>query len=279
MRVSKEKVNGAFFEAGQQIKDAAGRDQKTTRRELDAQTAGLSASQRELATSLFELVTHRQRGRPVNASAVDRAVAYAAEHLVGAYDLDGDGLSASEIAQMSKTGQLAVTVAQATQPGRAQLKLAAEQFVVENSGGSVWDEDRTKLYPGVSEGNNGTFAFLVEDERAAKVIACVNSLVNEPAAQLQFDPETQNLIVVRNSEPEIGLYLAVQDKQTGAVNPWGQDLAPFTLVDIDTELDEAKRTELFPETAGEAYPDSFSFLVEGVLEKGTHLDIGNQEGS
>jgi len=277
MRVSKEKVNGAFFQAGQQIKAAAGPDRKTTRRELDAQTAGLSAPQRALASSFFEVVTHRQQGRPVNASAVDQAVAYAAEHLVGAYDLNDNGLSASEIAQMSKTGKLAVTVAQATQPSRAQLKLGAELFVVDNSGGSVWDDDRTKLYPGATEGNNGTFGFLVENERAAKVVACVNSLVRDPAARLQFDPETQNLIVVRNSEDEIGLYLAVQDKQTGEVKPWGQGLAPFTLVDIDAELDEAKRTELFPETAGEEYPDSFVFLVEGVLEKGTHLDIGNEE--
>jgi hypothetical protein len=270
MRVSKEKVSAAFFEAGQQIKDAAGRDRKTTRSELEAQTAELPAPQRALASSFFEIVTHRQQGLPVNASAVDRAVAYAAKHLVGAYDLNDNGLSASEIAQMSETGKLAVDVAQATQPSRPHLKLAAERFVVENSG-------RAKLYPDATEGNNGTFGFLVEDERAAKVVACINSLVRDPAAQLQFDPETQNLIVVRNSEDDIGLYLAVQDKQTGAVKPWGQDLAPFTLVDIDSELDEATRTELFPETAGEEYPDSFVFLVEGVLEKGTHLDIGNQE--
>ena len=112
-RISKADVNGALERAAQRIIDAAGSDRRVSRADLKGALSQLEGTEKKLVDVFFKFVDHRDHkpGSTVTASDVQKALAYAKEKLVAAYDLNGNGLSQSEIAKMSLTGKLAVQLA------------------------------------------------------------------------------------------------------------------------------------------------------------------------
>lgn len=75
----------------------------------------LSLAEKKLADIFFKFIDHRdfKAGATVTSKDIDKAVAYAKKTLVAKYDLNTNGLSKSEIGQMSLTGQRAVDLARA----------------------------------------------------------------------------------------------------------------------------------------------------------------------
>jgi hypothetical protein len=63
----------------------------------------------------FKFIDNRdfRAGAQVTKSDVKRAVEYAKEHMIAKYDLNNNGLSKDEIAEMSLTGKRAVALAKA----------------------------------------------------------------------------------------------------------------------------------------------------------------------
>jgi len=135
-RIAKADVNKALSLAAKNIIDAGGADGRTSRAELKAKLNELPKQQRALTDIFFRFIDNRdfKAGAQVTSKDVTRAVAYAKEHMVAKYDLNGDGLSKNEIAKMSLTGKRAVELAKALKgavvdPGGATLnssKLGAE---------------------------------------------------------------------------------------------------------------------------------------------------------
>ena len=112
-RISKADVNGALERAGQRIIDAAGPDKRVSRADIRGALSSLEGTEKKLVDVFFKFIDHRDHkaGATVTAKDVEKALAYAKEKLVARYDLNGNGLSKSEIAKMSLTGQLAVQLA------------------------------------------------------------------------------------------------------------------------------------------------------------------------
>ena len=112
-RIAKADVNRALQLAAKTIIDAGGPDGRTSRAEVKARLSSLPTEQRKLVDIFFKFIDNRdfKTGAQVTAKDVNRAVAYAKEHLVAKYDLDHNGLSKDEIAKMSLTGRRAIDLA------------------------------------------------------------------------------------------------------------------------------------------------------------------------
>src|SRR5690349_15456593 len=106
-RIAKADVNRALQLAASTIVEAGGKDGRTSRAELKAQLAKLPAEQKKLVDVFFKFIDHRdfKAGAQVTAKDVTRAVEYAKKNMVAKYDLNANGLSASEISKMSLTGK------------------------------------------------------------------------------------------------------------------------------------------------------------------------------
>ncbi len=114
-RIAKADVTKALTLAAKTIVQAGGSDGRTSRAEMKAKLTELPKEQRALADIFFKFVDNRdfKKGAQVTAKDVDRAVAYAKQHMVAKYDLNQNGLSKDEIAKMSLTGKRAVDLAKA----------------------------------------------------------------------------------------------------------------------------------------------------------------------
>ena len=119
-RIAKTDVNRALEMAANRIKDAGGADGRVSRAEMTAALKGLTGTEKKLTDIFFKFIDHRdfKSGAQVTSKDVDRAVKYAKTTMIAKYDLDNNGLSATEVKKMSLTGQLAVTLAK-------ELKTAA----------------------------------------------------------------------------------------------------------------------------------------------------------
>ncbi len=119
-RIAKADVNRALEIAATRIQDAGGSDGRVSRAEMSAALKGLTGTEKKLADVFFKFIDHRdfKKGAQVTRSDIDRAVTYAKQKLVAKYDLNNNGLSASEVKKMSLTGKLAVDLAR-------ELKAAA----------------------------------------------------------------------------------------------------------------------------------------------------------
>lgn len=119
-RIAKTDVNRALEMAANRIKDAGGSDGRVSRTEMTAALKGLTGTEKKLTDIFFKFIDHRdfKSGAQVTSKDVDRAVKYAKTTMIAKYDLDNNGLSATEVKKMSLTGQLAVTLAK-------ELKTAA----------------------------------------------------------------------------------------------------------------------------------------------------------
>lgn len=119
-RIAKTDVNRALEMAANRIKDAGGADGRVSRAEMTVALKGLTGTEKKLTDIFFKFIDHRdfKSGAQVTAKDVDRAVKYAKSTMIAKYDLNDNGLSATEVKKMSLTGQLAVTLAR-------ELKTAA----------------------------------------------------------------------------------------------------------------------------------------------------------
>ena len=112
-RVGKQDVHAALTRIAQQIIDAGGNDGRISRADMEAKLETLDGTEQALANMFFRFIDHRDHipGATVTAKDVTRALDYAKEKLIDKYDLNNNGLSKSEISEMSRTGQLAVELA------------------------------------------------------------------------------------------------------------------------------------------------------------------------
>lgn len=114
-RIAKVEVNRALEQAAKTIIQAGGSDGRISRAEVMARLPALKGPEKKLVDMFFRFIDHQdfRLGAQVTAADVNKAVAYAKEHLVAKYDLNNDGLSKGEIKKMSLTGKLAVDLAKA----------------------------------------------------------------------------------------------------------------------------------------------------------------------
>lgn len=112
-RIAKTDVHQALQRAASIILDADGGDGRVSRADMSNKLASIDGNEKALADMFYRFIDHRdhKRGAVVTTKDVTKAVAYAKNHLIDAYDLNHNGLSRDEIADMSSTGQLAVALA------------------------------------------------------------------------------------------------------------------------------------------------------------------------
>jgi hypothetical protein len=112
-RIAKADVHTALDRVGQNIKSAAGSDGTTSRADIQAKIKTLSGTEAQLTDRFFRFTDHRDHkaGARITGSDIDKALSYAKDKLVNAYDVNGNGLSKAEVEKMSLTGQLAVKLA------------------------------------------------------------------------------------------------------------------------------------------------------------------------
>lgn len=112
-RIAKADVHASLERIAQTIIQAGGEDGRISRADMAAQLETMDGTDRALADIFFRFIDHRdyKPGATVTAKDVNRAVEYSKEKLIDKYDLNNNGLSKSEISEMSRTGQLAVQLA------------------------------------------------------------------------------------------------------------------------------------------------------------------------
>ncbi len=112
-RIAKHDVNAALDRIAQNIRDAAGKDGITSRKDIKAKLQTMSGTEKRLTDMFYRFVDHRDAkpGARITGSDIARGSDYAKEHLVAKYDVNHNGLSHEEIERMSVTGQLAVKLA------------------------------------------------------------------------------------------------------------------------------------------------------------------------
>lgn len=113
-RVGKPLVHNALDKAAENLKNARGGDSTVSRADARAAVAALSSTAEKAVTDQFYRFIDRRdasAGARVTEADIDKALAYAKQHLIDAYDLNGNGLSKEEIGKMSKLGRLAVEFA------------------------------------------------------------------------------------------------------------------------------------------------------------------------
>jgi hypothetical protein len=120
-RIAKADVNRALQLAANTIVEAGGPDGRTSRAELKAKLTTLPTEQKQLVDIFFKFIDNRdfKSGAQVTSKDVKRAVEYAKKHMVAKYDLNNNGLSATEISKMSLTGKRAVDLSRALKAAAA----------------------------------------------------------------------------------------------------------------------------------------------------------------
>lgn len=130
-RIAKADVNRALELAASRIQDAGGADGRVSRAEMTRALKGLTGTEKKLADVFFKFIDHRdfKKGAQVTKSDIDRAVTYAKQKLVAKYDLNNNGLSATEVKKMSLTGKLAVDLARELKAAAGPSALDAGSFL------------------------------------------------------------------------------------------------------------------------------------------------------
>jgi hypothetical protein len=123
-RIAKSDVNAALRKAAKNVVEAGGDDGRTSRAEMKEKLRELDGAEKGLTDLLFRFTDHRdfKAGAQVTKKDLARAVTYAKEHMVAKYDLNNNGLSGTEIKEMSLTGRLAVNLAKALKEAGAATK-------------------------------------------------------------------------------------------------------------------------------------------------------------
>ncbi|MBI3181212.1 MAG: hypothetical protein HYZ28_03615 [Myxococcales bacterium] len=112
-RIAKANVNRVLENAARTILGASGGDGRVSRAEVKKALSHLQGTEKRLVDIFFRFIDHRdfKAGAQVTKRDIERAVAYAKEHMIAKYDLNRNGLSHSEVKKMSLTGKLAVDLA------------------------------------------------------------------------------------------------------------------------------------------------------------------------
>lgn len=141
-RIPTSSVSAALDRVGRTLTDAAGADQKLSQPELKGAVAKLEGTEKTLTDVFSRFVQHRsgKAAGEVTAEDVTQAIAYARATLIERYDLNGDGLSADEIEKMSKTGQLAVKLA-----NELEAAGSADVDAPLTTGGESWYELKQRV--------------------------------------------------------------------------------------------------------------------------------------
>lgn len=121
-RIAKADIFAALERAANHIRSAASSDGITSRADMRAKLRELHGIERLLTDVLYRFIDHRdaKAGARITETDIAAALGYARSQMVDQYDLNRNGLSASEIARMSSIGRMAVQLAR-------QLKRAAQQ--------------------------------------------------------------------------------------------------------------------------------------------------------
>jgi hypothetical protein len=112
-RLAKQKVHAALEKAARNILSAAGDDPFVSRKDIRGKLKELEGVEQQLTGVFYRFMDHRDAkpGARITKKDIDETLAYAKEKLVDAYDVNNNGLSAAEIANMSYTARLAVRYA------------------------------------------------------------------------------------------------------------------------------------------------------------------------
>ena len=129
-RVAKADVNAALARVAQHINDAAGGDKITSRADMKAKLETLEGTEKQLADIFFRFMDHRDYkfGARITSKDVEKALAYAQDRMVEKYDINNNGLSKSEITEMSRTGQLAVQLAKELKAVETKVEAKTDDF-------------------------------------------------------------------------------------------------------------------------------------------------------
>jgi len=113
-RVSKSSVHTALQKAAKNIRDAAGKDGISSRKEIQAKVKTITDKREaDLTRQLAAYIDNRDAaaGARLTGKDLDKAVAYFQEHGLDNYDRNKDGFSRDEYGDMSKLGKFAVDLA------------------------------------------------------------------------------------------------------------------------------------------------------------------------
>jgi len=162
-RLSKDYVYQALDIAANHIREAAGEDGITSRRDMRQKLNALNGAERDLADIFYRFMDHRdsKKGARITESDIVDTLAYAKENLVEQYDLNRNGLSKAEIEAMSTTGQLAVRLArklkkaalEQSQPSPEEMKQALNDLSTNLRFASFGSEGEGPVKGFYAEGN------------------------------------------------------------------------------------------------------------------------------
>lgn len=130
-RIAKADVYAALDRAASLIRRMdAGNDGRLSRADVKQGLHHFTATpvgqtEQKLVDIFYRFIDHRD-AKPyakVTGADIDKALAYAKQHMVANYDVNHNGLSKSEIAKMSTTAKLAVELTEElkTQNGKQQI--------------------------------------------------------------------------------------------------------------------------------------------------------------
>ncbi len=120
-RLSKQHVHAALDRAAKNILDARGDDPFVSRKDIRLKLNTLSGVEQQLTSIFYRFMDHRDHkpGARITEADVTSTLAYAKEKLIDKYDVNNNGLSKAEIAEMSLTARLAVRLARMMQEEQA----------------------------------------------------------------------------------------------------------------------------------------------------------------
>jgi hypothetical protein len=114
-RIPKEKVHEVLDAAAARILKAGGPDGIVSRRDFRRLLFSLGGDEWRLVNLLYRFMDHRdyRPGARITRADIEDSLDYIKTKLIDAYDLDDDGLSPEEVAEMSALGKYAVQLARA----------------------------------------------------------------------------------------------------------------------------------------------------------------------
>lgn len=242
-RISKNDVNKALEQAGRRLVDASGPDKRISRADAKKALGNLEGTEKKLVDMFFRFTDHRdfKSGAQVTAKDIQRAIAYAKEHMVAKYDLNANGLSKTEIAKMSLTGRLAVDLAKALKAAAVTPPPTTPDTGLVQNGESFYPliERMNVTSEKRITGERG-----VDDTLKAQLIAACHESTYDHVASLKdaFEAVDQGEFVVRNfTDPSSGKkYTAIDygagDNTYGAIFEAGKTKPAVGIHDGDLEV-------------------------------------------
>ena len=119
-RISKQSVHEAVDHMRSLLNKAAGPDKIVSEADAKKVIKTLDGVEKDATKAFHKFAATRAtsaEGSRLSTSELDRAAEYVKKELIDDYDQNGNGLSKSEVGKMSKTGMLAVRLAQSRSNG------------------------------------------------------------------------------------------------------------------------------------------------------------------